>query len=123
MASNRNIDLGTKSESLAKSYLEEKGYTILTQNFRSPWGEIDLIAQKENFLIFVEVRSRTHTALGRPEETITFPKQRRLTKTARLYLAKHPSLLETRFDIVAIEWDPSGLPHLSLLEDAFSPVA
>lgn len=112
---------GKQAEQLAKAFLEDRGYRILIQNFRSPWGEIDLIARQGKFLVFVEVRSRTDATLGKAEETITFPKQRRLTKTAQAYLAKHPTHLETRFDVVAIHWQPTGVPQITLFPDAFLP--
>ena len=67
----RRQRLGRRGEKLAQTHLEGRGYIVLETNYRSPSGEIDLIAKKDGALVFVEVRTVTGTALGIPEESIT----------------------------------------------------
>ena len=104
---------GRFAESLAAWYLRLKGYQILSRNWRTRWGEIDLIVQKGKTLVFVEVKARRSTKRGSPEEALTPQKQVKLLKLARLYLASHPlsSAKEIRFDLVAIDFSPQK-PHI-----------
>lgn len=90
-------------EGEAARYLEKAGYAILERNYRTRAGEIDLIARKENLLIFVEVKMRSSEAFGRPEEAIDSRKQKKIIEIAQLYLAEHPSpTQDIRFDVIAI---------------------
>lgn len=105
---------------MAVEYLRQKGYEILERNFRSPWGEIDIVAQDKDFLVFVEVRSLSSSYFARPDETITRSKKRKLVKSAQYYFMKK-KLRETfsRFDVVAIDYGGSG-PKVTLYPNAFS---
>ncbi len=78
--------LGSWGEALACRMLRAKGYAILTTNYRCRWGEVDIIAQQNGELVFVEVRTRSGPALGTPEESLTAAKARRLIATAETYL-------------------------------------
>ncbi|NJB81292.1 YraN family protein [Wenyingzhuangia aestuarii] len=95
-------DLGNLGEQLAKDYLLEKGYSILETNWRYLKAEIDIIAQKGNFLAIVEVKTRTSAFFGNPEEFITKAKIKLLITAADYYVQKHNLDLEVRFDVIAI---------------------
>jgi len=101
--------LGSGGERLAASWLEARGYRILGANWRCPYGEVDVIAEQGDELVFVEVKTRRGEAMGTPEEAVTPAKQRRLVATAQTYLMEHG--LEDRpyrIDVVAVQLAPSG---------------
>ena len=95
---------GKKAESIAKNYLFRQGLKLIEKNFVTKVGEIDLVMQEGQKIIFVEVRYRQDTRFGLPEETVTLAKQRRIVKAAQQYLIakKLYDECECRFDIVAI---------------------
>lgn len=96
--------------------------TIVERNFRTPGGEIDIVARKGDVLVFVEVRSREAPDFGTPEESVTPAKRRRVVGAARQYLSKVPpsSWREARFDVIAIEGngDAAILRHYPAAFDA-----
>jgi putative endonuclease len=113
---------GKKGEQSASSFLRLKGYKILETNYRVPQGEIDLVARKGKFLVFVEVKTRRGDSQGSPFEAVSPHKVRRLSAAAALYLASHPSEgISCRFDVVAIGPDKNWLGFLKIrhLENAF----
>ena len=97
-------ELGDVTESLACRYLEEKGFKLLERNFNCRFGEIDLIMQDSDSLVFVEVRYRRSNNFGSGAESITASKQSKLIKTASAYLQRHAKLNKypARFDVVSI---------------------
>jgi len=95
--------LGRLGEQLACQFLRDKGYAILTTNYRCQWGEVDIIARDVAELVFVEVRTRRSTAYGTPEESLTPAKVRRLLATAQDYLQNHAdNEASWRIDLVCI---------------------
>ncbi len=103
--------LGAAAESFVAAHLEAQGYRIRARNWRSPFGEIDLIAEGEGWLRFIEVRARRSDRFGPPEESLTPRKRRRLLQTALAYLAQ----LEGpepywRVDLAAVILDSRGHP-------------
>jgi putative endonuclease len=113
---------GRRAEELAAAHLERAGLRIVARNWRRPEGELDLVADDAGVCVFVEVRSRTGTALGHPLETITPEKQRRVIRSARLYLAELAApAAGYRFDVVAVTFDPEGhaAPELVHIPAAF----
>ena len=99
-------ELGFFGEDLAARYLEGKDYFILKRNYRSRFGEIDIIAQFFSFLIFIEVKTRTSQAFGWPEESVTKEKRLRIIKTAENFLEKyHIRDKIFQFDVISIELD------------------
>jgi putative endonuclease len=99
--------LGQRGEAYAAQRLTALGYTIRERNWRCPVGEIDLVAEQHNVLVFVEVRTRRGDRLGTPEESITPAKRAHLIAAAQTYLDEHDQLdREWRIDVVAIEIDP-----------------
>lgn len=96
--------VGREYEQLAAKYLMEQGYEVITQNFRCRTGEIDIIAKDQEYLVFVEVKFRTNTSKGLPQEAIDTRKIRKITHTAQYYMLIHQIPLDTpcRFDVVII---------------------
>ena len=108
-------DAGLAAESAAERELVRLGYHIVERNYRAKQGEIDLIAEEQGVLCFVEVRSRGRTDLGLPEETIDWAKRRRIARAAEQWLVAHDAGERIcRFDVVAI--DEAGI---TLFRDAF----
>lgn len=114
--------LGRWGETLAAGYLRRKGFVIRDANWRSRFGEIDLIAQDGTYLCFVEVKLRKSAAYGRAAAFVDRRKQDKLRSTARLYLAGNPTGLQPRFDVIEI-YAPHGehtlRPEIIHLENAF----
>ena len=99
--------LGTRGEELARRFLQEQGYTILTTNYRCSWGEVDIVARDGEELVFVEVRTRRSADYGTPEESITAAKAQRLVATAGDYLQQHADAEASwRIDLVSIRMGP-----------------
>ena len=96
---------GGAAEDRACRHLERSGMTIVERNFRTPGGEIDIVARTGDVLVFVEVRSRTEDGFETPEASVTPAKRRRIASAARSYLSSVPpsSWREARFDVIAIE--------------------
>ena len=101
--------LGRKGEQMAANALCERGYRMVEHNFRCRYGEIDLIAEEKDDLVFVEVKTRRGTAFGRPEEAVTLTKRRKLVKVASYYLDLHNAGDRSwRIDVVAIDFNQDG---------------
>lgn len=100
--------LGNRGENAAARFLRQRGYRILARNCRNHWGEIDIIALDGDWIVFVEVKTRSSHAAGHPAEAVTHRKQVQLTKLALGWL-KQRRLLDhrARFDVVALTW-PEG---------------
>ena len=102
-------EVGKLGEKAAQKFLKKRGYRIRETGFRCRHGEIDIIAQKKDWLLFVEVRTKSNLEFGSPEESITKSKKERLIASALTYTTTHqdiPSLW--RIDVVAIELDDKG---------------
>ena len=116
-------DLGSLGEKLACKALKKVEYRIIGKNYRCRHGEIDVVAIKNNFLVFIEVRTKASKSFGSPEESITGRKKEKLISTALDYLNAHQNLPENwRIDFVAIEIDPqSEKPsRIEIIENAVS---
>lgn len=113
-------ELGTIGEKLAKDFLKKKDYKIREANFRCREGEIDIVAEKKGYLVFVEVRTKTGSSFGSPEESVTFAKKEKLIASALTYLNNHKDLPESwRIDFVAVELDQKGkTKRIELIENA-----
>lgn len=105
----RQKSLGNLGENLALKYLKNNGYQIITRNFSSKFGEIDIIAKEDSTLVFIEVKTRFSQAFGLPEEAITPWKVKKIIKAGEYYKNFHPELPESlRIDAVVIELDNQG---------------
>ena len=110
---------GRLGENLAVRFLKKNGFRIVTRNYRCRFGEIDVIAEQDDQLVFVEVRSHGSSQRYLPEETVNAQKQQRLSRTALTYIQTYG--LEdraARFDIIAVETGGSK-PEVRHLPDAF----
>jgi putative endonuclease len=102
--SDKRKALGNRGETLAAQRLESLGYAIRERNWRCPVGELDLVAERDGVLIFVEVRTRHGDKFGTPEESITPAKRAKLLEVAQTYLEEHAEEDRNwRIDVVAIE--------------------
>lgn len=102
-------DLGKRGEELAVRYLRSHGYRILTRNFRSKFGEIDIIGLDGKTLVFIEVKTRWSKKFGPPEEAVTPWKLKSIIKTTSYFKMLHPELPELlRIDVVALSLSPGG---------------
>ena len=111
--------LGDLGEQAAEDLLAQRGYRIVARKHRCPRGEVDLVAEQGDLLVFVEVRTRATAAFGAPEETVGDRKQQRLVRAARDFLARWRGPPRgARFDVVAVVDDPSG-PRLTHFPGAF----
>ncbi len=102
--------LGASGERVAANWLEARGYRIVARNWRCPYGELDLIAEHEGELVFVEVKTRRGTTHGAPEEAITPTKRARLVAAAQTYLAEIAAADDRAFriDVLAVDIAASG---------------
>jgi putative endonuclease len=117
MSSHRQI-VGRWGENVAAEYLEKKGYKIVERNVHAARGEIDIVARKDNLLIFVEVRTRTSHSFSYPEESVTLRKQTYILSAAEEYLLLHPESGDSwQFDLVAVEGSPGGNPQIEHFEN------
>lgn len=118
----RNNLLGAWGEAKAAEYLKKKHYQIVAAGYRCRFGEIDLIVKDHKFLVFVEVKLRKSASFAHAFEYVNRRKQDRIRITASIYLDKHPTRLQPRFDVVEI-YAPEGMktacPEIYHLEDAF----
>ncbi|MGN1200825.1 MAG: YraN family protein [Candidatus Caccovivens sp.] len=106
---------GVSGEILALNFLKKKKYKIITTNYRNKVGEIDIIAEKDGIIVFVEVKSRSTLAYGRPIEAVDFRKKNKIKKTAELYLMfNRKSECDVRFDVIEIVGDT-----ITHIENAF----
>lgn len=115
-------DTGLLGEKLAQDFLKKRGYDILETNYRTPDGEVDIIAKQRETLVFVEVRTKKSLNFGTPEESITPTKMERLRLVAQHYRQTHEDLPASwRIDVVAVVMDKrSKAQRISLIENAVS---
>jgi putative endonuclease len=114
-------DLGRLGEEIALKYLRDKGYVIRATNWRFGKDEIDIIAEKDEFLVIVEVKTRRSSIFGEPEVFVNANKQRFLIRATQVYIEKNEINLEARFDIVSIILN-ANTKQVNHIEDAFYPV-
>lgn len=111
--------LGQTYEALAERYLLKQGMIIRTRNYRCKAGEIDLIAEHQGTLVFVEVRYRGQTSLVTSEESVTPTKQRRLIRAAQHYLLRYRQDCPCRFDVLAMNRSSLGRLTIHWIDNAF----
>lgn len=113
--------LGKWGEDLAARHLESQGYELLARNWRCQEGELDIVARRDNAIVFVEVKARSGLAFGEPAAAVNSVKVRRLHVLAVRWLAecRPPGRHELRFDVIAIVKQRGELPELVHLVGAF----
>lgn len=116
----KSHSLGKTGEQLAADYLRDKGCRILERNWSTGHREVDIIAEDDEFIIFVEVKTRRPDFQLHPREAVSVPKQRNIIHVAQVYILSHQCEKEARFDIISIVTD--GYEHqIEHIEDAFYP--
>lgn len=115
----KHIKTGAYGEKVAFQYLLDKGYSIVAQNWRWGKGEIDIIAIFQDVLVFVEVKTRSKSVFGHPEESVSQKKQQLMFELASEYMYRQEFEGEYRFDIIAIVLQPKI--QLQHYKDAFFP--
>ena len=114
--------LGAWGEAIAAEALKARGFAVIERNYRSRYGEIDIIAENAEYLVFAEVKLRRTAHFGAAREFVDLRKQERLRATASMFLEEHETALQPRFDVIEI-YAPDGLqtrhPYLRQIEDAF----
>jgi putative endonuclease len=96
-------ELGIKGENAAVGYLTGKGYKVITRNYYTRYGELDIICEQDNIIVFVEVKTRTSIRYGLPQEAVTGTKIEHIKKAALIYLdSSKKRYKEIRFDVIAI---------------------
>jgi putative endonuclease len=118
-------ETGRLGEKTAQKFLKKRGYRIRETGFRCPHGEIDIVAQRKDYLVFVEVRTKGNLDFGTPEESITQAKKERLIASALTYNSTHQNLPpQWRIDVIAIELDDKGrTKRMEHIENAVEQVS
>ncbi len=116
-----SISIGSQAEDAAIDYLKLQNVLILERNFRCRFGEIDLIAQQDQCLIFAEVRFRKNTNYGSASESVNSPKQRKIIKAAQFFLNTRAWArdVKCRFDVIAMS-QTIDAPKIEWIKDAFN---
>lgn len=118
----RNNIVGSWGESVAAAYLLRKKYRLVSMNYRSRYGEIDLIVSNRKYLVFVEVKLRKTDKFASAYEHVDFRKQQKIRTTAEIFLSEYHTDLQPRFDVIEI-YAPNGSetinPAINHMEDAF----
>lgn len=101
---------GSHGESSAVAFLENKGFVIRERNFLCPTGEIDIIAEIKDILVFIEVKARRNQKYGRPAEAVTPAKLKRIERTALWYMSAYKlHHRSARIDVIEVWWEPGGV--------------
>jgi putative endonuclease len=113
-------DTGSLGEQIASEYLKKKGYRVLETNYRCRGGEIDIVARHQDYLVFIEVRTKTNLNFGSPEESITERKMEHLRLAANYYIQERSGFSESwRIDVVLVELTEGKKPsRIEVIENA-----
>ncbi len=115
----KHSKIGIKGEQFASDFLLNKGYIILFLNWRSGKKEIDIIAIKDDVLVFAEVKTRTGSALQYPEEAVNKQKQQHLKSAAAAFSEQNRKYINIRFDIISVLLENEHLKEIVHFEEAF----
>jgi len=115
------IDIGILGENAAVHHLEQKGYNIIERNWRAGKLEVDIIAQKDNFLIFIEVKTRSDNFLRSPESAVNSRKQNNIINAARYYISRYNRTEEARLDVITVLHHNGEVISLTHYENAYFP--
>lgn len=118
----RHNEKGKRGEELAAEFLSEKGFQVICRNWHYGKGEIDIVAKKENIMVFVEVKTRESNIFGDPETFVTRRKQKQVIKTADAFIQTKNIDLESRFDVISVILGKNKF-EIHHIEDAFYPIA
>lgn len=115
----RHNKTGQTGEQLALQYFAEKDYTILYTNWRYSHYEIDIIAQKNDKLHFIEVKTRSNKKFGYPEEAVSKKKMQNLMKAGEEFLYQNPGWKKVQYDVLSINFSQNQAPEYFLIEDVY----
>ena len=115
--SNRNQKIGAWGEDVALAYLEEHDYIMVARNVHTPYGEIDIVAEKDGFTSFIEVKTRTTSSYGPPEISVTPRKQEHMVAAAEYY-AQEKEIDHWQIDVIAVEGKPGSTAIFTHFENA-----
>ena len=110
MGKQENKVTGNKGETLAAEYLQIKGYKILQRNYRSKWGEIDIVAKVNNIVIFVEVKTKTSDKFGEPWEMVDAWKMEQVKRIGEMWAREYGWEGRVRMDVVGVWLGGADLP-------------
>ena len=112
-------ELGNKGENFAAEYYKKLGFDIVKQNYTCLGGEIDIIAENEEYILFIEVKTRSDNSFYQPSEAVDYQKQKRLTVAAVKYLAETGSEKRSQFDIFEVYAHNNRIFKVRRIENAF----
>lgn len=123
MADSDSLLKGDFGESITAAYINRKGFNIIARNYHSRYGEIDIIAADSEFILFIEVKTRNDYSPERPAAAVTLSKQRKIIKTALIFLTQYEYDLQPRFDVseVILERQTNAFVDMNYIESAFIP--
>lgn len=114
--------IGCKGEDIVCRYLKKNGFLVCARNYHSRYGEIDIVAQNDKIIVFVEVKTRASNSISSPGSFVDFRKQQKIIKTANYYLLNNPTSLQPRFDVAEVFTDTPNLfkgAKINYIENAF----
>lgn len=111
--------LGAMGEQMAARYLRDKGYNIIAANYRTGIGEIDIIASKDEYICFVEVKTRKQGGYLLPRDAVGEQKQKRIIDSAQIYMVYKKTKLIQRYDIIEVVLGDNGAYNINHIKDAF----
>jgi len=111
--------LGRRGEQAAADFLKSKKYNIIGMNFSCRFGEIDVIAENKQYVVFVEVKLRKSADFAEAREFVTPAKQQRVVTAAKLWLLRNPTGKQPRFDVIEIYGEPDHIEKINHIENAF----
>lgn len=115
----KHSKIGINGEQIAADFLQNKGYKVIFRNWRTGKKEVDIIAEKDNMLIFAEVKTRSRADLLFPEEAVNRKKQDHIRAAAAVFSAEHPQFPNIRFDIISILMSGDTAREIVHFEEAF----
>lgn len=114
-----NQRIGKWGEDVAVEHLTRHSYEVIARNARTPYGEIDIVARKDDITIFVEVKTRTSDKMGMPEDSITVRKRQRMISAAQQY-AMQQEIDHWQVDVISVEGKPGRMPKITYFENVVS---
>ncbi len=115
----KHNEIGVKGEQIAAEFLQKKGYIIVHRNWRTGRREVDIIAAKEDMLVMVEIKTRSGTGFGYPEEAVNRKKQAFLREAALVFSTENPQYRNIRFDIISVLVSGGAVKEVVHFEEAF----
>lgn len=111
--------IGDKGERKSRRYLKKKGYKILEKNYTLNFGEIDIIAETNTRIVFVEVKTRQESPMYRPALAVNYEKRKKIIRVASYYLKCNPTDKEIRFDIIEVFHKDKKITSINHIKNAF----